>query len=208
MTEPDPQVVLDFWFGDALTAPPEELGAHFERWFQSGNALDQEIRERFGDWVQQAADGGLEDWRETPEGALALIIVLDQFPRNIWRGQARAFAYDSMALKLSQDLIATGQDHRLHELQRVFAYMPHQHAEDQSVQNASVRTYERLLAEAREEYRPRIQGALDYAREHREIVQRFGRFPHRNAILGREASPMEVAYVENGGKNFGQAPSD
>jgi uncharacterized protein (DUF924 family) len=206
MTEPNPQAVLEFWFGDALAAAPEELDAHFKRWFASGEVLDEEIRARFGTWVQQAADGGLEDWRQTAEGTLALIILLDQFPRNIWRGQAQAFTYDPMALKLSHELIASGTDGALHFLQRGFAYLPHQHAEDLATQDAGVAAYEGLVADTDEAHKAKARGFLDSAREHREVVRQFGRFPHRNAILGREASPAEVEYIESGGENYGQDP--
>ncbi len=204
MTEPDRRAVLDYWFGDALSASPEQLDPYFKRWFMSGRALDDEIRERFGAWVEQAAAGDLDAWRANAEGTLALIIMLDQFPRNIWRGDARAFTHDPLALSLSRDLIASGKDRGMHFLQCTFAYMPHQHAEDMAAQDASIVTYEQLLADTAEEYRGIVSGILDYAREHREIIHRFGRFPHRNVALGRASTAEEIAYLKDGGKRFGQ----
>ncbi|MEJ2106839.1 MAG: DUF924 domain-containing protein [Acidiferrobacteraceae bacterium] len=204
MTEPDPRAVLDYWFGDALVARPEELGAHFKRWFRSGNALDGEIRERFGSWVERAATGGLDDWRAQPGPMLALILLLDQFPRNIWRGDARAFAHDALALRHSDELLASGRDRELHFLQRGFSYMPHQHIEDLAAQDAGVAAYQRLVADTDEAYRPTAEGFLNSAREHREIIRRFGRFPHRNAALGRASTEEEAGYLREGGKRFGQ----
>lgn len=204
MAEPDPRAVLDYWFSDALVAMPEELGAHFKRWFMSGDTLDGEVRERFGSWVEQASSGGLDAWRAEPEAMLALIILLDQFPRNIWRGGARAFAHDALALQHSDALIASGRDRELHFLERGFAYMPHQHVEDLAAQDAGVTAYERLVDDTDEAYRPTAEGFLNSAKEHREIIRHFGRFPHRNAALGRVTTDEEENYLRDGGKRFGQ----
>ena len=204
MTEPDPQAVLDYWFGDALTATPEDLPAHFKRWFMSGDTLDGEIRDRFGSWVGLAAAGDLDTWGNDALSHLALIVLLDQFPRNIWRGQAEAFALDPSALRHSDALITSGKDQGMHFLQRGFAYMPHQHAEDLAAQDAGVAAYEKLVAETDEAYRSVAEGFLNSSREHREIIRRFGRFPHRNAVLGRVGTEEEEGYLRDGAKRFGQ----
>jgi uncharacterized protein (DUF924 family) len=204
MTEPDPQAVLEYWFADALAAPSEELDAHFKRWFMSGDTLDGQIRDRFGTWVEVAAAGGLDAWGDDAHTRLALIILLDQFPRNIWRGEARAFALDPLALRHSDELIASGGDSDLHFLERGFAYMPHQHAEDLASQDVGVTAYEGLVADTPEAYRANAEGFLNSAKEHREIIRRFGRFPHRNAAQGRASTEEEVEYLRDGGKRFGQ----
>ena len=189
----EPSAVLAFWFGSADAVDP--------RWFRRSDAFDQEIGGRFGAAVQDALAGRLDVWAARPEGALALILLLDQFTRNMHRGKPAAFAGDAQALGLARQLVDSGSHLRLPPLQRWFAYMPLEHAEDRAVQEQCVRLFEVLAAEAGP-HREALTGALDYARRHRDVVVRFGRFPHRNAILGRASSAEEAAYLLQPGSGF------
>lgn len=203
-TEPvSPEQVLDFWFG-----PPAPLVERAERqfplWFKGGPDADAEIRDRFGGVHARATAGELAGWIKNPKGRLALIIVLDQFSRNLYRGTPAAFAQDARARALTLEALEQGEDRRLDPLERVFLYLPLEHAEALECQERSVHCFESLLADAPDAARSTFQGFLDYAREHRDIVKRFGRFPHRNAILGRASTDAEVDYLNQGGHNFGQ----
>lgn len=181
--------VLDFWFGAApFVSRPE--------WFRKDPAFDEAIRQRFGPLVDRALDGGL-GWGPAPADRLAELIVLDQFPRNLFRGQARAFAGDPRARALALDLVDDGGHLALHPLQRWFAYLPLEHAEDLALQDRCVALIGALAAED-----PAHASALDYAERHRDVVRRFGRFPHRNAALGRASTPDELAYLTQPGSGF------
>ncbi len=188
-----PRDVLDFWFGTA--------DAFDARWFNGGQAFDREIGERFGATIDAALAGELDAWTATTDGALALIVVLDQFTRNVHRGTPRAFAGDARALALAQALIAGGADRALPPLRRWFVYLPLEHAEDLALQDACVARFEALLAEAGAQ-REAIASALDYARRHRDVIARFGRFPHRNAILGRASTAEELDFLRQPGSRF------
>ena len=184
--------VLDFWFAEANTA----------RWFVTDAAFDEEIRERLGDAVGAAADGQLDGWAVTPSGWLALLILLDQCPRNLYRGDPRAWAQDVKAQRVALSGIARGDDRRLPPLRRVFAYVPLEHAENMDLQQISVEQFGVLRAEAPREQRERFAEFFDYARRHREVIARFGRFPHRNAVLGRTSTPEEMVYLAQPGAGF------
>lgn len=171
-------------------------------WFGGEEAVDTAIRSRFGPLVQQALDGGFEEWRETPQGALALILLLDQFTRNIHRGTAAAYAGDKRALHLCRQGRREGQDRALPSLHRAFFYLPLEHAEERRAQDESVAAFEHLLAEAPPPLRETFQGFLEYAVRHREIIERFGHFPHRNAPLGRPSTPEEIAFLQQPGSSF------
>jgi uncharacterized protein (DUF924 family) len=162
-------------------------------WFAPEPGLDDTIRTRFLGTYEQAASGALDGWAESAEGALALVVVLDQFPRNMFRGQARAFAADDKALAIAEDAVARRLDQALPALWRTFLYLPFEHAEDRATQERSVALF-RSLGDAE---------TLRYAEAHRDIVARFGRFPHRNAILGRDSTPEEAAWLAAGGETFG-----
>ncbi|MFN3296080.1 DUF924 family protein [Caldimonas sp.] len=193
-TPPPARVVLDFWFdGDDGTS----RGQPRAQWFRKDPGFDRLIASRFGPWLEQALAGGLQDWTATPDGTLALILVLDQFSRNVHRGSPRAFAGDARALALAQGLVSTGEDRRLSSLQRWFAYLPFEHAEDIAEQDESVRLFTALAAED-----ARLADALDYAHRHRDLILRFGRFPHRNAVLGRTSTAEEEAYLAQPGAGF------
>ncbi|OOG65675.1 hypothetical protein B0E46_04450 [Rhodanobacter sp. B04] len=177
--------VLDFWFAEA----------NMEHWFDADTAFDEKVRGRLGHALDPAAAGQLDDWAVTPAGWLALLILLDQCPRDLYRGEPRAWAQDVKAQRLVLSGLLRGDDRRLPPLQRVFAYMPLEHAENMELQQRSVEQFEALCAEVPLEQRERFDGFLDYARRHREVIARFGRFPHRNAALGRGSTPEEVLYL-------------
>jgi uncharacterized protein (DUF924 family) len=181
--------VLDFWFG----TPP---GAVKREWFVKDAAFDETIRARFGVLVEQALARPL-GWCGTPQERLAEIVVLDQFPRNLFRGQARAFAGDARACALALALIDDGGYLQLHRVQRWFAVLPLEHAEDLALQQRSVALFEALAAEDAS-----LEGAADYARRHRDVIARFGRFPHRNAALGRVSTDDEKVYLATPGSGF------
>jgi uncharacterized protein (DUF924 family) len=200
--------VRDFWFGTApLTA--EALTRRVPFWFGEGVSTlrarrDEHIRARFGALLERAARGELAAWADGPRRRLSLIILLDQFPRSIFRGTPRAFAYDPQALALTLSGMQSAADAALTVVERIFFYMPLQHAERAEVQEESVAAYRRLLAEAPETLRAHFAGALRSAENHHAIIERFGRFPHRNRVLGRECSRPELDWLGAGGSSFGQ----
>jgi uncharacterized protein (DUF924 family) len=173
-----PAQVLDFWFG----AGPE-------KWFSRDDAFDAAIREQFLPAYEAAAAGRLADWEATPEGALALIIVLDQFPRNIFRGSRQAFAADAPALAVANRAVARGFDQKLDVPKRNFFYLPFMHSENLADQERCVELSRQYADE----------NTLNYAELHADIIRRFGRFPHRNALLGRNTTPAEQAFLDGGG---------
>lgn len=198
------QEVLDFWFADACEDPERAQAAH-RRWFGTAPDVDRAIRERFAGLVDSALGGGLAAWVAYPRGRLGLVLLLDQFPRNLFRGTSRAFAGDARAGRLALSGIDAGADAPLHPLQCVFLYMPLQHAEDAAMQTRSVRMFESLLAQADEPWRALMQSFVTHARQHRDVIERFGRFPHRNDALGRPSTAEELAYLAGGGHTWGQA---
>lgn len=197
-----PSQVLDFWLGDGVTQdwPTQDLG---KRWFSGGAELDAEIRARFGAAVDEALAGGLRDWEQPPLRRLALVILLDQFTRNVFRGSARAFAGDARAQQLVRQAVAAGEDQQLPWAARLFLYMPLMHAESPALQEECVARFTRLVADAPPALKQRLQGNLDYAHQHRDIIALFGRFPHRNAALGRADTPEEKDFLLKGPR-FGQ----
>jgi len=194
--------IVQFWFADALETP-EQAKARAKLWFSRNNEFDREIERRFGGLPALAMRGGLSAWKENSTSALALIIVLDQFPRNLFRGMAQAFAFDDFARDVALDAISKGFDKALDPLEATFLYLPLEHAEDIGLQERSVALFERLVERAPPDLTALFESFADYARRHREVVRRFGRFPHRNAVLGRESTTEEVAYLESGGDRFG-----
>ncbi|WP_287496347.1 DUF924 family protein [Pandoraea sp. CB10b_02] len=197
--EPSPaaapwQAVLDFWFG-APGAP--DFGLARPEWFRKSDVFDEEIRARFGALHERALAGELDGWADTPLGACALIVVLDQFSRNLYRGQGKAFAGDAKALAVARRLVGAGDDRRLPSAQhRVFVYLPFEHDESLESQHASLALYEQLARDAG------LVDNLDYARRHAIIIERFGRYPHRNEALGRVSTPEEVAFLKEPGSSF------
>ncbi|APA85334.1 DUF924 domain-containing protein [Paraburkholderia sprentiae WSM5005] len=186
--------VLDCWFGAPGTA---EHGTERKLWFKRDDSVDTMLRERFGDLIDAANAGELDAWQATPLGALALVIVLDQFSRNCHRHTPRAFAADSKALQTAQRMIASGADRLLPDVQhRAFAYLPFEHDETLASQQESLRLFERLAQE------PGGEGYYRYALRHAKVIERFGRFPHRNVLLGRESSDEEIAFLREPGSSF------
>ena len=183
------QAVLEFWFG-------EVPGVSRQQWFKKDTAFDAEIRERFGALLERAGRRELEDWRQAPESMLALVVVLDQFSRNLFRNDARAFANDARALECAHQAIARGDESVLKPVQRQFLYLPFEHSEDLADQERGVELMRGLDAY------PETQGLVTWAEKHREIVRRFGRFPHRNAALGRASTPEEAEFLKQPGSGF------
>lgn len=178
----DPVTVLDYWLG--------ELGP--EGWYAGGEALDGDIRDRFGDLWQAALDGGLEHWVDGPAGTLAYLVVTDQLPRNMWRGTAEAFATDAQALAAARKAIAAGWDLQVPEPERQFFYLPFMHSEVLADQQECIGLMDERMPET---------GASNqlHARAHTEIIRRFGRFPYRNDAFGRQATAEEAEFLAGGG---------
>lgn len=176
------QSVLTFWFNEITP----------EMWWQKDTALDDQIRDRFLPLHEQAVKGELFHWRQCPQGALAEVIVLDQFSRNIYRGRREAFVNDPLALALSQFAIEKGYNKQLTREEQVFLYMPFMHSESRLIHAAAVDLYSELGQ----------QGNLDFEVRHKVVIDRFGRYPHRNSILGRISSTEEIEYLEQGGDVF------
>lgn len=174
-----PRDVLDFWFG----AGPE-------KWFTKSDAFDAEIRRRFGEAHAQAAAGKLDSWAADAQGSLALILVLDQFSRNLWRNDHRAFTQDQKALGLADEAVRRRYDVETPVTARKWFYMPYMHAEDLAAQERGLTYFAQRLDDPE---------TMKFAVEHADIIRRFGRFPHRNAVLGRETTPEEQSFLDEGG---------
>jgi uncharacterized protein (DUF924 family) len=194
--------VLDFWFGacgpDGALDPVKR-----KMWFGDGRENDGEIRRSFGALHERAAGGGQEqEWTATPRGRIALIVVLDQFSRHIHRGSAAAFAQDPAAQRLAVAGINQRLDRELVPAQRAFFYLPLEHAEDIELQRLCVRCFDGLARAVADVWRNDYESFLDYARRHRDVIERFGRFPHRNAILRRASTPAEREFLKQPGSTF------
>jgi uncharacterized protein (DUF924 family) len=196
-----PEAVLEFWFG-AVRDYVEYLEASNQRWFEPNPAFDAAIRDRFfADW-EQAAAGLRPPWVATPRGRLALILMLDQFSRNLWRKSPTAFAQDAAARELVHEGLSHGQDRSLAPVECIFFYLPLQHSESMEDQRLSLSLYTRLRDEAPPTLRQAFEGTLDYAIRHADSIERFGRFPHRNAILGRKSTDEERHFLTLPGSSF------
>jgi len=196
-------LILDFWFGDLKEGgiPPEHLS---RMWWAKDENTDEFIRVNFEADLINAREGRLGVWEISPRGTLALIILLDQFPRNIYRGRPEAFAQDSRALNLSLRGIERGFDRELHPVMRVFFYMPFMHSEDLDIQARSIALFSALERDFTSP--PALSDMLssnsEYAERHYAIIERFGRFPHRNSILGRESTAEEIEFLKQPGSSF------
>ncbi|MDX2265638.1 MAG: DUF924 family protein [Hyphomicrobiales bacterium] len=182
MTEIAADDVLNFWFSSTAR----------DNWFAKNPRFDEEIRARFANAHSAARLGRFAHWRASAEGALALVLIFDQFPRNMYRGAADAYATDDLALEIARDTITAGQDAQLSEEERGFLYMPYMHSEDLAVQDVGLRLYGELGHKER----------LDYMWRHHAVISQFGRFPHRNAVLGRQSTPEELAFLATPGSSF------
>lgn len=189
--------ILAFWIGEPDPGF-DELDRRISLWFEAGPEVDAEIASRFGSILQEARRGGLDAWGTSAKARLALIVVLDQFSRNLYRGSREAFSSDAAALELCLEGIELGLDAALSIIERAFFYMPLQHAEDLAVQEKSVRLFETLEATCPDTIQPHMRRFLVSARSHRNIIARYGRFPHRNRVLGRECSDEESNFLKSG----------
>ncbi|NEO97385.1 MAG: DUF924 domain-containing protein [Symploca sp. SIO2E9] len=185
--------ILNFWFGK-----PEDIdyGKQRQFWFTKNLEFDQQVRLHFLETYQQSVGGELEQWKATPHGCLALILLLDQFPRNMFRNQPQAFASDSIALCVAKYAVAQNFDKELLPIQRWFIYLPFEHSENLKDQYRCVELFLTLKDD------PNSASTIDYAYRHLEVIERFGRFPHRNQILGRENTPEEVEFLKQPGSSF------
>ena len=186
----DTQTVLDFWFG----SPP---GEYRKQWFRKDPAFDEQIKARFLDLYRAMVASPPESWLRTTRTSLARIIVLDQFARNMFRGTPQSFAADPLALATAEMAIERGYDTQMLPVERFFLYLPFEHSENLTHQHRCVGYFEELVKEA-----PELEHGLDYARRHRDVIERFGRFPHRNETLNRQSSPEELAFLKQPGARF------
>ncbi len=194
------QEIIAFWFGDL--GPSEPQKARFDMWFGKDPATDREIRDRFEKHIQAAARGDYDDWQESAEPCLAFIVLLDQFPRNVYRNSPEAFAYDDKARQISLYGLEKEHDTKLPLYGRLFFYMPFQHSEQIEHQRKSLKLYEALLDDAPSELRQTFETVMDYARRHHQIIARLGRFPHRSELLGRKSTPDEIEFLKEPGSSF------
>jgi uncharacterized protein (DUF924 family) len=190
----DVDLVLSFWL-EPKPDTEEAVQARFKLWFIGGPDVDRQIKERFGALVERARNGDLDDWAKEPKTRLALIILLDQFSRNLYRGSKEAFAKDPKALELARSGFDDGLFTGLDSLDRMFCYLPFSHAEDLDLQRRAVRLAVASFADARPAWQKPLVGAVDFARKHLDVIARFGRFPHRNETLGRESTAEEKEYL-------------
>ncbi|MBE9155324.1 DUF924 domain-containing protein [Nodosilinea sp. LEGE 06152] len=189
--------ILRFWFGD-----PEDLEGEYGQqrkvWFKKDPAFDEVIRQRFLGDVERAIAGELDEWRSQPRSCLALVLLLDQFPRNLFRGDAHCFGGDRAALATAYHALENGYDQQVLPVERMFFYLPLEHSENLADQERSVELVRSLHAHDPEKF----ESTLDYALRHREVIQRFGRFPHRNEVLGRETTAEEAEFLRQPGSRF------
>ncbi|MBD2256073.1 DUF924 family protein [Pseudanabaena sp. FACHB-2040] len=190
------EAILNFWFGDPMV-PDSEYGQQRQVWFKKDPAFDETLRTHFLEDYEQAAAGQLSDWQTTARPCLALILLLDQLPRNLFRNAPRSFATDGQALAAARYAVQQGFDQLLTDLERIFVYLPLEHSENLADQQESVRLFQALAHE-----NPELETNLDYALRHQEVIERFGRFPHRNEILGRESTPAEAEFLTQPGSRF------
>ena len=198
--------IIQFWHGPALENPE----AAFDRrdwWYRGGAEVDDEIRARFGDLVDRARGGELSEWRDTSEGALALILLLDQFTRNLFRNTVDAYSGDTLAFEIMASAIRRNLDKSLHPVSRIWLYHPFHHSEDVTAQDTGITMLKALKRHGPAPWRPYIQRSIKGWTRHRDIVARFGRFPHRNHVLGRSSSRKEATFLANDGESFGQGPT-
>lgn len=195
--------VLEFWFRDTTHSAPK-IDSRMDIWFGSNDDFDREIRSEFAVDIEQASSGELAHWAREPRGRLALILLLDQFRRNVFRSSAKAFAMDNVALKLCVEGAMEKKDNGLTPIERVFFYMPLQHTESRKVQRKSVNIFNRLTEAVSPTLKETFETFAQFAELHADIIERFGRFPHRNSLLDRANTPEEEEYLSNDGPSFGQ----
>lgn len=195
--------VLDYWFGEAPVTPAT-VSQQSSLWFSGSKNVDFDIERRFGKLVSLASSGMLDSWAEEPTSGVALIVLLDQFPRNIHRGTAGAFAQDRKALLCCYKLLELEGFKELNPLYKSFTLLPLEHSESPADQNRCVEEFENLLKTSDPEWEKMLRSYLDYAQQHKKIIEDFGRFPHRNKVMGRESTADEITYLSKGASSFGQ----
>lgn len=203
---PDPRcrALITFYFAET-SAPEcslEALETRTKLWFFRNSATDEAIREAFAEDVQRALGGELEDWNSTAVGWLGLVVLVDQFPRNLHRDSPLAFANDPLGLRIGLEGLARGYDQELSAGERLVSYLPLMHAEDRAIQAQSTELYRRLAETAPVALQPELASAYRFAARHREIIDRFGRFPHRNTVLGRASTEDELAFLQEPNSSF------
>jgi uncharacterized protein (DUF924 family) len=198
---PTPEDVLSFWFG-----PIDDDGScsseFIQRWWSKDADFDREVTETFGSAIAAAEAGELDDWKSTPQGCLALVLLCDQMTRNSRRGSGSMYDADAMAQSLVRHAIEHNYPHELRTMQCYFLYMPLMHAESRELQREGIERFDALAATAEPGAKESAEGAASYMRKHEVIVARFGRFPHRNELLGRESTDEELAFLEQPGSSF------
>lgn len=185
--------ILEFWFGSSQSL---DYGKERSLWFTKKPEFDRELSDRFFSTYQQAATGELDNWQDSPQSCLALILLLDQFPRNMFRGTPKSFATDSKARAIANNAVNQGFDQCLLPVQRWFIYLPFEHSENIADQQRCVDLFATLQGD------PASASTIDYALRHKSVIERFGRFPHRNKILGRETTPAEAEFLKQPGSSF------
>lgn len=196
-----PDTIREYWFG-ALEDAAVTARERARLWWSKNPESDDEIRRRFESWVIKAGSGELDNWASNPQDRLALILLTDQFPRSIYRDLAKAFAFDSKALSLALTGIDAGFDAALRPLEKVFFYLPLEHSESLADQKRSVSLFQKLVDDASPDQKPTFAEYLDFAARHRDIISRFGRFPHRNKALGRISTSEELSFLQQPGSEF------
>lgn len=198
--------ILDFWFeGIDDKTPINKNASPFKKWFVKDPKFDQLIRDKFEKDLEAAQEGIFKSWENSPQGVLALILLFDQFSRNLTRDSPRAFACDHLALKLAQEMVKEGTDKDLPLIYRVFVYMPFMHAENLEIQNLGVKCFEELVTDSKKiipQNTLYFEYNLSYSRKHQEIIQQFGRFPHRNTVLNRPSSSVEIEFLKKKNSSF------
>ena len=199
--EHDHRLILDFWLGESLD-DFQIIEQKSSLWWRKDDELDREIESTFSAALESLIARQLTAWKQDAESLLAMIILADQFSRNIYRNNEKAFAQDDLALALTLEGLESRIDLKLGTVQRIFFYLPLEHSESMAMQDRSVEMFEQLYDSSAENIRQKMKGNLDYAISHREVIEKFGRFPHRNAILGRESSSEEIEYLKQPGSGF------
>ncbi len=199
--------LLEVWFGDDLDIR-ETVVARVRTWFEGGAAFDEALKRRFGSLPDRALRGEFAAWRETPRQTVALVLALDQLPRNLFRDTGRAFAYDTAAVDTTRWAISHEMDEQVHPVEAAFFYFPLEHAEDIDLQTQCVSLFRRLTDRAPSSLRDVFESFESFAERHRGVIERFGRFPHRNELLGRVSTPEESRYLREGGETFGGSEAE
>jgi uncharacterized protein (DUF924 family) len=193
------QDILKFWFQEADS---KRLDFSMKRWFEPNKKFDAEIKSKFFSTIEDALNGKLDDWAATIDGSIALILIYDQFTRNIYRNSATAYTGDCRALEIAKNVITLGHDEELPLLQRLFLYLPFMHAENKMTQEQSVELYKKLVGDSPSSVKKYFSESLEFAKKHKEVIDKFGRFPHRNKDLGRESTKEEIEFIKKKGRGF------